>query len=363
MNRYNGCRDGPLTAGRCRNRLAGDSGDGGRPKLGLDRLIDPAPYVCWRGRRAHPHAPNSPPPGGWPRPPRVTLAETLALGLDEDDLYAAMDWLLESRQDRIERGLAKRHLARPWSLRPDLWMEGRTCPLERGHDGKPRPSSGSVRADGCPVSFAGHIADPSTVGAQVGKLRQDRGMYRGGIRGQTGGAHQRAARAGHPRALRRGAVVAVRRARPGGGHQRRLPRGASDGVPQSAVGRGAREEARRPARRHRGGARPPLPRRTCRQKSSATGTIEDDVPYGPAGIGTNAGTCTGIQSPPGVPSAPSGSAPTCCLHAGLLRGMAHARAACADAVRRRGPRPCRSFARRHRGAGPRRRPVERPPGS
>jgi hypothetical protein len=35
---------------------------------------------------------------------RDSLAETLGLGpLDEDDLYASMDWLLE-RQDRIERG-------------------------------------------------------------------------------------------------------------------------------------------------------------------------------------------------------------------------------------------------------------------
>ena len=41
----------------------------------------------------------------------TTLAEELSLeDTDEDDLYEAMDWLLE-RQDRIERKLAKRHLA------------------------------------------------------------------------------------------------------------------------------------------------------------------------------------------------------------------------------------------------------------
>ena len=40
-----------------------------------------------------------------------TLADALGLGaVDEDDLYAAMDWLLE-RQARMERTLAKRHLA------------------------------------------------------------------------------------------------------------------------------------------------------------------------------------------------------------------------------------------------------------
>ena len=38
---------------------------------------------------------------------RDSLASVLGLGeIDEDDLYAAMDWLLE-RQDRIERRLAK----------------------------------------------------------------------------------------------------------------------------------------------------------------------------------------------------------------------------------------------------------------
>ena len=68
---------------------------------------------------------------------RDSLAETLGLGpLDEDDLYAAMDWLL-ARQDRIERGLAKRHLAEGTLVLYDLtsvWMEGRTCPLaKRGH--------------------------------------------------------------------------------------------------------------------------------------------------------------------------------------------------------------------------------------
>ena len=40
-----------------------------------------------------------------------TLAEELGVAdADEDDLYAAMDWLL-ARQDAIEKKLAKRHLA------------------------------------------------------------------------------------------------------------------------------------------------------------------------------------------------------------------------------------------------------------
>ena len=41
---------------------------------------------------------------------RDSLADTLGLGaVDEDDLYAAMDWLGQ-RQGRIEQALARRHL-------------------------------------------------------------------------------------------------------------------------------------------------------------------------------------------------------------------------------------------------------------
>ena len=127
---------------------------------------------------------------------RNTLAEELSLGpLDEDDLYASMDWLLE-RQDRIERGLAKRHLAEGTLVLYDLtsvWMEGRCCPLaKRGHsrDGKLQIEFGLLCArDGCPVSvevFAGNIADPSTVGAQVAKLRQRFGLSRVVLVGDRG---------------------------------------------------------------------------------------------------------------------------------------------------------------------------------
>ena len=67
--------------------------------------------------------------GSWPMATAVsTLGETLDPGLDEDDLYTAMDWLLE-RQERIERGLAKRHLGEGCLVLYDLtsvWMEGRS---------------------------------------------------------------------------------------------------------------------------------------------------------------------------------------------------------------------------------------------
>ena len=60
---------------------------------------------------------------------------------DEDDLYRAMDWLLE-RQPRIEKRLGARHLHDDALALYDLtssYFEGVTCPLAaRGHnrDGK-----------------------------------------------------------------------------------------------------------------------------------------------------------------------------------------------------------------------------------
>ena len=130
---------------------------------------------------------------------RDTLARTLDLGpLDEDDLYAAMDWLL-ARQGRIEQRLAKRHLRDGTLVLYDLtsvWMEGRTCPLaRRGHsrDGKRGKLQIAVgllcdRA-GCPVSvevYAGNTGDPATVGAQVEKLRAQFGLSRVVLVGDRG---------------------------------------------------------------------------------------------------------------------------------------------------------------------------------
>jgi hypothetical protein len=63
---------------------------------------------------------------------QTTLAEELGLGeVKEAELLAAMDWLLE-RQDRIERTLARRHLAAEGFVLYDLsssYLEGRCCPL------------------------------------------------------------------------------------------------------------------------------------------------------------------------------------------------------------------------------------------
>ena len=66
-----------------------------------------------------------------------TLGELLDLSDgDEELLYRAMDWLLP-RQDKLERALAKRHLAEGTLALYDVsstYFEGRCCPLARyGH--------------------------------------------------------------------------------------------------------------------------------------------------------------------------------------------------------------------------------------
>ena len=72
----------------------------------------------------------------------TTLAEEFDVAdADEDDLYAAMDWLL-GRQGAIEKKLAARHLGEGSLVLYDLsssYFEGTTCPLAKlGHnrDGK-----------------------------------------------------------------------------------------------------------------------------------------------------------------------------------------------------------------------------------
>lgn len=128
-----------------------------------------------------------------------SLAEVLHLGdVDEDELYSAMDWLLD-RQDRIEAALAKRHLAEGMLVLYDVsstYFEGRHCPLARiGHsrDGRfdrPQIVFGLLtNAEGCPVAtevFDGNTGDPSTVFSQVRKLRERFGLRRVVLVGDRG---------------------------------------------------------------------------------------------------------------------------------------------------------------------------------
>ena len=127
---------------------------------------------------------------------RDSLAETLGLeDCDEDDLYAAMDWLLK-RRDAIERRLAKRHLKDGALVLYDLtsvWLDGRRCPLaKRGYsrDGKLRIEFGLLcDAEGRPVAaevFDGNTADPATVGARIDKLGRRFGFSRVVLVGDRG---------------------------------------------------------------------------------------------------------------------------------------------------------------------------------
>ena len=130
---------------------------------------------------------------------RDSLAETLGLeDCDEDDLYAAMDWLLK-RRDAIERRLAKRHLKDGALVLYDLtsvWLEGRRCPLGRrgysrdGKRGKLQIEFGLLcDGEGRPVGvrvFDGNTADPATVGAQIDKLRHRFGFSRVVLVGDRG---------------------------------------------------------------------------------------------------------------------------------------------------------------------------------
>ena len=128
-----------------------------------------------------------------------TLAEELRLGeVDEEDLYAAMDWLLH-RQGAIETALAKRHLEDGTLVLYDLsstYFEGRACPLAQlgySRDGK----KGTLQIvfgllcdrRGCPVAveaFEGSTADPKTVGSQIAKLRERFGLERVVLVGDRG---------------------------------------------------------------------------------------------------------------------------------------------------------------------------------
>jgi len=120
-----------------------------------------------------------------------TLSAALRLpGVDEDDLYAALDWL-RARQGAIERALAGRHLQAGQLVLYDVtstYFEGRRCPLaKRGHsrDGK-RDKLQIVfgvltNAAGCPVAvevFDGNTGDPKTVTAALTTVRQRFGLER-----------------------------------------------------------------------------------------------------------------------------------------------------------------------------------------
>jgi DDE family transposase len=118
-----------------------------------------------------------------------TLAEDFGVATaNEDDLYAAMDWLLE-RQDAIQKKLAARHFRNGGLVLYDLsssYFEGHTCPLARlGHNRDGRKGLLQVNyglltdARGCPVAvsvYAGNVADSATFLPEVQRLREQFGI-------------------------------------------------------------------------------------------------------------------------------------------------------------------------------------------
>lgn len=119
----------------------------------------------------------------------TTLASELELGeVREAELLSAMDWLLE-RQERIEKTLARRHLAEEGYVLYDLsssYLEGRCCELGAvgySRDGKPGKQQIvyglCCSPEGRPVSIrvhAGNTADPATLQDAVTRVKDTFGI-------------------------------------------------------------------------------------------------------------------------------------------------------------------------------------------
>ena len=119
----------------------------------------------------------------------TTLAEDFGVAdASEDDLYAAMDWLL-ARQDTVQKKLAARHLSAGGLVLYDLsssYFEGSCCPLAKlgyNRDGKRgllQVNYGLLTdARGCPVAVSvheGNVTDSKTVMPEIKRLREDFGV-------------------------------------------------------------------------------------------------------------------------------------------------------------------------------------------
>ncbi len=120
-----------------------------------------------------------------------TLAGELQLGeVKEAELLGAMDWLLE-RQERIEKALARRHLAGEGFVLYDLsssYLEGRHCELgalgysRDGKRGKLQITYGlCCSPEGRPVSVEvhpGNTADPASLQPAVERIKDRFGIER-----------------------------------------------------------------------------------------------------------------------------------------------------------------------------------------
>ena len=134
-----------------------------------------------------------------------TLAEDFGVSdASEDDLYAAMDWLLAA-QDRIQKKLAARHLKDDGLVLYDLsssYFEGSHCPLAKlgysrdGKRGTLQVNYGLLTDDrGCPVAisvYEGNTADSKTFLPQLKRMREEFGIQRMVMVGDRGMISQKA---------------------------------------------------------------------------------------------------------------------------------------------------------------------------
>ena len=175
-------------------------------QLGLDELVDPVPSrhrdLVTAIAVAQVIAPDSKlaiARGLRDATAASSLGEILGVGsCDEDDLYAAMDYL-HARQEQIQDALAAKHLAGGTLVLYDVSsaaFEGRTCPLgaighpKDGVRGRLQIVYGLLTAkDGIPVAievFQGNTGDPATVASQVDKLKDRFGLTRVVLVGDRG---------------------------------------------------------------------------------------------------------------------------------------------------------------------------------
>jgi hypothetical protein len=175
-------------------------------KLGMAELIDPAPsrnrdLVCamLAATVIAPASKLATARGLRADTATSSLGQVLGVsGADEDDLYAAMDWVL-GRKDTIEDALAARHLATGTLVLYDVSsaaFEGHTCPL--GAIGHPRDGvKGRLQIvygllcspAGAPIAievFEGNTADPKTLTAHIDKLKTRFGLSNIAVVGDRG---------------------------------------------------------------------------------------------------------------------------------------------------------------------------------
>ncbi|HEV1992429.1 MAG TPA: IS1634 family transposase [Candidatus Dormibacteraeota bacterium] len=161
-------------------------------RIGLDHLLGPAGNRCRDlvvamivARLIAPVSKLATAKALDPATAASSLGTVLGLGeVDEDELYTALDWLLE-RQPQIEAALARRHLENGTLVLYDVsssYLEGRCCELaQRGYNrdgkrGKLQIVYGLLCApDGCPIAievFEGSTGDPATLAPQIDKLER-----------------------------------------------------------------------------------------------------------------------------------------------------------------------------------------------